>query len=195
MKKTKEDILWEKIVKAYETDKIACALSYLRLFQANFEPDIRCWSLMADIMIEFCRFDEAQAAIDKAWQLAQGDKKLESVICSRYGNFYREKGDHAKAVEWYQKAVDIDCGQDNLVILGTALFQMSRFDEARSRFEQAIAVNESTADEAYFNLGSVFFVQEDYDNAQDSYQKALKIESGNFHAKAKLADIKELKNI
>ncbi len=195
MKKTKEDILWEKIVKSYESDNIACALHYVRLYLDNFQPDIRCWSLMADIMIEFCRFDEAETAIEKAWQLAIGDKKLESVICSRYGNLFREKGDHAKAAEWYQKAVDIDCGQDNMVVLGTVLFQMSSFDKARSCFEQAITINEKTADEAYFNLGSVYFVQEQYDKAEECYQNTLKIEANNHHAKAKLADIRELKKL
>ena len=145
MKKTKEDILWEKIVKAYETNKIACTLHYLKLYQENFSDDVRCLSLLADIMIEFCQYDKAKDLLDQAWHLSGENGQFQASTALRYGNFYREKGEISNSIEWYQKAADIDGGQDYLVMLGTAQFQLAQFDQAAQSFEKAVAINEKNS--------------------------------------------------
>lgn len=195
MKKTKEDILWDKVVNAWQTDKSACALHYLNLYQQNFPDHIRCHTMLADLLIEFCQFDKARTTLDKAFQLTGDDNKLKAAVAIRYGNLCREIGDHKQAADWYEKAFVAHNCQDNLVILGTQYFQLADFEKARQSFEQAVAMDECCADEAYFNLGSVYFVQQQFDKAEECYQKSLKIQPDNPAAKAKLADLRELKTL
>ncbi len=195
MKKTKEDILWDKVVNAWQTDKSACALHYLEMYKQNFPDHIRCHTMMADLMVEFCQFDKARETLDYAWKLAGDDAKLKAAVAIRYGNLCREAGDHKQAVDWYKQAVAAHNCQDNLVILGTQYFQLGELTLACQAFEQAAALDECCADEAYFNLGSVYFVQQQFDKAEQCYQKSLKIQPDNPAAKAKLADLKELKTL
>ncbi len=73
-----------------------------------------------------------------------------------------------------------------LRILGIALSRLGELDAARETLERAFALDPSDAETAN-NLGTVFFAQKDWANAERSFAKAVEIRPGFLSAQDNLA--------
>jgi tetratricopeptide (TPR) repeat protein len=91
------------------------------------------------------------------------------------GTAYRYKGLHNRAIEHYQRAIQLDpdyaYAYNNL---GTAYRSRGQTDRAIENFRKAITLNPSYAD-AYNNLGSVYYSLGQTDRAIEHFKQAVQI--------------------
>lgn len=120
------------------------------------------------------RFGEAREHLDGAITLQPANP---AFICQA-GHIARLQDDHATAIRYYRKALEID--QDNLealINLGISLRRTGALDDAVQIYEQAMAINDSIP-ELHNNLGSVLLLKNRFQDALEHFQQAVKLNPG-----------------
>ena len=116
-----------------------------------------------------------------------GEKYNQALMYNQLGLAYEDRGDYDRALEWYEKSVEIkkDIG-DRAGLAATynniASIHYNRGDykSALQRFEEAAKILEELGDRAelattYNNIGEVYRACGDYDRALEWHDKARKI--------------------
>jgi len=89
------------------------------------------------------------------------------------GNIELDSANYNKAIEYYQKSIEVDSNYFNAYYnLGLAFMQLSDFDSAIKYCRKAITKNDTIAD-TYFLLGSVYAEKQDFDNAIKMYKDGI----------------------
>ena len=114
-----------------------------------------------------------------------------SAVAAYNHAYYLDKdGQYEKALEQYQKALDLGITAPEEVHLNVANLQMDALqnnDEAKRHLEAAIAINPEYA-QAHFNLGNLAERLGDREGARRCFEKCLEIDPQNDYALARLAD-------
>ncbi|MER3447342.1 MAG: hypothetical protein C4291_11085 [Candidatus Dadabacteria bacterium] len=164
------------------------------------------------------RIDEAEAAARRALELDPNDAEsyyvlwatsgrdpespyikkaleLDPKLVVAYiglGNAYLfNKGNYAKATEYYRKAVEITNSPQLHNYLGTSLRTQGYFDEAVSEYLKAIELDPNYAP-AYMNLGATFLYMSKFGDSINEEQKAISLNSNDPEAYYHLARALEL---
>lgn len=133
------------------------------------------------------KFDEAIASFQKI--LDKHPKML--TILFKVGDCYREKGEHDKGVEIYQKVIAIAKEKENKSIqaqalgnIGAICFAKNELEKANSYFQQAIDIDPKDEILAY-NVAEINFNNNNVDAAIKYYKLAssIKPEWGEPHIK------------
>jgi protein O-mannosyl-transferase len=105
------------------------------------------------------------------------------------GNFCRDSGKIPLAMEWYQKALQLNPGyvkaHHNLADI---LKTQGRLSEAASHYNRILQIDPNRV-EAYFNLGTVFQLQGKLDRAEDYYHRALSLDPNHISSHNNLGAI------
>jgi tetratricopeptide (TPR) repeat protein len=126
---------------------------------------------------------QLQAAVDAFSKAAELDPKQDAVF-GRLAEAYltlggqktgaEQEAAYAKAVENYQKAIDIRPTESGYVNnYGTALVKMKKIPEAQAAFEKAASMDPPNAYKYYYNLGAVLMNQNQMDAAGLAFKKAI----------------------
>lgn len=112
----------------------------------------------------------------------------------RLGNLYMDAGMFDKAVDYYKRALEVEPGNADLrTDMGTCLRQMGRIDEALVQFRQSVA-GDPKHWKGWFNLGIVHLYDlGEYENAEESFAKALELNPGSFDMSAVRKEIEKVK--
>lgn len=131
------------------------------------------------------RGDEAIQALQTADQLDDGD----AAACFHLGNFYRNKGDKARAEQFFRRAVSLRPefaeAHNNL---GLLLQESGEAARAAECFEKALS-SDPGMDAAHTNLGSSRVREGWMESAIDSFQRALEINPGSAEAWNNLGNV------
>lgn len=115
-----------------------------------------------------------------AQKLDEIDKRLKKSVGNssdylRLGNVRFDQGDYLKAIEYYEKALELEPHYvDAWVNIGGALGNLGQHDEAIKAYNKAIEIKPNIA-EAWFNKGNSLCDLEQYDKAIEAYNKAIDI--------------------
>jgi tetratricopeptide (TPR) repeat protein len=103
--------------------------------------------------------------------------------------YYNSKN-YKRAEIAYRKALELDPGYTPAIgKLALSLVAQKKYVSAEKKFKQAIRAEPSRADH-YLNLGHFYYyLKKNYKKAQNSYQKALKLNPRLIKAKTNLRDI------
>ncbi len=118
----------------------------------------------------------------------------EEKLTKSYNNLglaYNNKGDYEKAIEYYQKALEIEeskLGRDHpdtalsYINLGTAYSNEGDYGKAIENYQKALEITESKLGKdhpdtaaSYNNLGTAYLYKGDYNKAIEYHKKALEI--------------------
>jgi tetratricopeptide (TPR) repeat protein len=107
----------------------------------------------------------------------------------RLGSFYQERGNHAKALKAFQKAIDIDpfhAGAYNG--MGISFDHLKEFSLAQSCYRKALEILPDS-DQVYNNLGYSYLLQNKIELAIESFNKAISLNGDNarYHRNLQLA--------
>lgn len=107
----------------------------------------------------------------------------------RLGSFYQERGNHAKALKAFQKAIDIDpfhAGAYNG--MGISFDHLKEFSLAQSCYRKALEILPDS-DQVYNNLGYSYLLQNKIELALESFNKAISLNGDNarYHRNLQLA--------
>lgn len=104
-----------------------------------------------------------------------------TAIQSR-GDYYRETGQHEKAIADYQQGITLDKNNVSLPKnFGKLLFEMGRFDQALTMFNSAIAIDD-TDPELFLNRGAAYAALKQFQNAVDDFTKTLELDPNESEA-------------
>ncbi len=93
------------------------------------------------------------------------------------GLAYNKLSNYEEAIKWYLQAIKIEEAADYYNGLGTANQNLDRNIIAEKYFKKAIALD-SAHYRAWYNLGSIYFNQKNFDQAAGYYLESVKIDSG-----------------
>ncbi|HCN13485.1 tetratricopeptide repeat protein [Alistipes sp.] len=125
-----------------------------------------------------------------------GAQQLPERGLVRRGNRSYARGDYARAIERYERALKAAPGSFEATYdLGNALCRAERFDQSEQTLARAAADTLRTDDEraeAFYNLGNAQFSQQKYKEALESYKQSLRLAPADMEAKYNYAYTKKL---
>jgi tetratricopeptide (TPR) repeat protein len=158
---------------------------------------------LANIGLVYSSKKEFTKALDyynKALKIKQdiGDKRAVAIILSNIAQIYNDKNENINALQYYEKALKIDeIVEDNkgLIALnyagiGSVYKKQGDFYNAKEYYVKALNIAQTIKDKVLIssiliNIGTLYFVQKNYEVAENSLQEALKtaIEIGDLNNK------------
>lgn len=108
--------------------------------------------------------------------------KNEAALAS----YYSSKGEHAKALEYFEKSLEKSPNNEAVLIqAGWAYFNLNQYDQAIATFEKLAEAHPKVVD-AYTGRGWIYFKQLDYDQAMQYFAQALDVDKNSADAYAGL---------
>ena len=112
--------------------------------------------------------------IKNAGNLLKSHKDL-SILPNLIGASYAGKKDHVNAISFFQKAIEIEPNNNEILNnLGKSQIELNQFEESISSFKQSLKIDKKNFD-TFFNLGIALFELGYYDEALDNYLIAISL--------------------
>lgn len=127
------------------------------------------------------QYKEAAAAFEQALTLAK--EKNIPVVLSRLADSYAKAKENDKAVETYQKAIQLtpdDAALHNN--LGSVYASTGKLPEAQAEFEKAATLDPTNAGRYYFNVGAIMYNSGKMDDALTAFKKVISLDPKNADA-------------
>jgi tetratricopeptide (TPR) repeat protein len=127
------------------------------------------------------QYKEAAAAFEQALTMAK--EKNIPVVLSRLADSYAKAKENDKAVETYQKAIQLtpdDAALHNN--LGSVYASTGKLPEAQAEFEKAATLDPTNAGRYYFNVGAIMYNSGKMDEALTAFKKVISLDPKNADA-------------
>jgi tetratricopeptide (TPR) repeat protein len=99
------------------------------------------------------------------------------------GNAFGKNGDDVQAEMYYRKAIALKPNDEKAYLnLGTALKSQKRYEEALSSYSRAVALGSGNSVQLHNNLSHLYMELQQYSEAVQHAQEALKIDRYNYNA-------------
>jgi len=162
------DYVWKYIslLEAIFSEKI-----YKILLRFKEKEDRESFSDMLEAVVEV-----DSELLEKIETIFQNYAELElDEIYKNIGNSYYQKGEYEKALEYYQKAININPKHTSAHYnIGIIYQNRNEDDKALEYYQKAININPKYVD-AYNNIGIIYQNRNEDDKALEYYQKAINI--------------------
>lgn len=114
--------------------------------------------------------------------------KEDPVLYNNAGNAYRDSGIYQKAVDSYQKSIDLDAHQTNAYnnLANMLIYTMNELEIGIGVYEKAISSNPENAEQFLISIASAYEQNNDKANAVKKYNEVLQLNQYNTVAKSAL---------
>jgi tetratricopeptide (TPR) repeat protein len=127
------------------------------------------------------QYKDAAAAYEQALALAK--EKNVPVVLSRLADTYAKAKENDKAVETYQKALQLTPDDPALHNnLGSVYASTGKLPEAQAEFEKAATLDPTNAGRYYFNIGAIMYNTGKMDEALAAFKKVISLDPKNADA-------------
>jgi Flp pilus assembly protein TadD len=168
----------------YKKAKFANSFKW-RLIENGVARDIAD-ELTQSLVLHLSRSQVPALTRDSAAEPGDRPDPAKAQVAFHRGNKSFSKGAFAEAVEYYEKAVELNPSHaDSVNNLGAALLELGQIRDAEQCFCQAIAMKPGNPD-AYVNLGALQAGIGDLAGSEDSLRQALKLKPNNLDARVNL---------
>ena len=127
------------------------------------------------------QYKEAAAMYEQALALAK--EKNIPVVLARLADSYSKAKENDKAVETYQKALELS--PDDAALhnnLGSVYASTGKLPEAQVEFEKAATLDPTNAGRYYFNIGAIMYNSGKMDEALSAFKKVISLDPKNAEA-------------
>lgn len=132
------------------------------------------------------KLDEAMKNYNES--LANGDESCWASVYNGIGNVYFYQGEYAKALEIYEKALEIKQSENSPDIyvvynnIGACYEKQGKYAKALEKYQESLRQKKNLLGDAhtelassYENIGRLYTLQKEYDKALEELKKGLKI--------------------
>ncbi len=113
-----------------------------------------------------------------AFEESLADESL-ILLFKNYGDTLYFQRRYEEAVEQYNRALELDSSQDQVLNnRGTCFQEMERYKEAMVDYDSCLAIN-SENETCYINRARVHLKNEDFDASLQDYNRAVELDPGN----------------
>lgn len=146
-------------------------------------PDILF--LMAQIGISQKYFEDAIPLLEKALAIVPQRSDIRSAL----GESYFMSGKIDKAIEEFDKSIEIESSVRTFAFLGISYTHLGRFDEAKQNFQNGLKLDPHNSF-CLFHLGYIAKLQGDTTSAEAIFQKVLRTDPDFPYALIELANLR-----
>jgi serine/threonine-protein kinase len=136
---------------------------------AELEPTAdRAWVGLADALARLNRISDAE----NTYRQAMAADPNSVFVCERFGAFYLQQAEYAKAAGLFQKAIGL--APESYIDysnLGAAYLYLGNYSAAIDAFEQSLKLRPAAG--AYANLGTAYYQSRKFADAAHNYELAL----------------------
>ena len=145
---------------------------------------------LGEALSDLSQYDEAEAAFQRA--LDHSPNEISHFAHRALGNLHKSLRDWPAAERFYQLAmVGREHDATDHIYLGACYARQGRFDEAEAQHRRGTECSEGCIDEAWLNLGLVLRAKCRYEEAAESFERALEIDPDYLAAAEALADVEK----
>jgi tetratricopeptide (TPR) repeat protein len=141
--------------------------------------------LMARVSMTQNYFEDAIPLLESGLKIAPERADLRAAL----GESYFMAGKTEKAIEEFQKLIEIDPSARSYAFMGLSYRHLGRFDEARKYFEEGLKKDPHNTS-CLFNIGYIDERQGNYTQAEKSFQQVLQINPDFPEALMELANLR-----
>jgi len=147
-------------------------------FREGLRRDPTNISMRHNLILCLMHLDRSEEAIMAADTLIEASPKYAPAMAMR-SDLLWEKGDSLGALEWVNKAVDINRYDPSMLHRrGMMLARMESYEEAESDLDRAIYLDPGDAD-VYITRAMVRYFRDNLNGALSDYDMCIRIDSGN----------------
>ena len=183
--------LYDALEAAQENDQVASAcVLYETILTLEDEENVSATLLYVADLIDLGNPGQAEATLLRVEELCEGE--LESEWHAAFGHLNHHRGRFEEAERNYRMAHELrtDRGDFLLLAAGSA-FQRGEAAKAEYLVREALKYQCEQA-EAFTNLGTYLASQRRFEEARESFKKALKLDRDNEFAHEWLADLDQV---
>lgn len=154
----------------------ATAHELVRAYTRRYPRDVGGWVVLAGLLSEFARHDEAVQALRRGERLAKSRPSKEAPddrFAVQWGRLYQQKKDFRRAQMMFRRAVSLRPCATNLTCLAEVLVLQGQHTEARLHLQRALRLGPDDPSLAYYQLGLVARARGDYAEALESFDAAI----------------------
>ncbi|CAF0951271.1 unnamed protein product [Didymodactylos carnosus] len=178
---------WQKASKYYQ-------YQLQQLNDKNSYSAGRCYRGLGNIAYETGNYDLGIIYDEKALKIFLSLSNVDKAISICYNNLglgFQHKKDYEKALEYYNKCLEIDkriCGPESIEVaisynnIGYLYYNQEKIDNALVFYNRALEIREKylpsdhyALARTYVNIGTVYHKQKEYEKALSCFQKSLDI--------------------
>jgi len=179
--------------RAHEAEAVLRRAATLAVASGSREAMVAAWSLLASVLADEGRVDEAAEKLELARGSARGmdDTRMQAALAHNGGLVLARRGRLEDAIASFEHAIVLNTevyGPQHREVavnrgaLGHELRRAGRIDDARTQLELALMIMDETSGELHpFNgqvlqsLGQLHVVAGDFDRADRAYARALAV--------------------
>jgi tetratricopeptide (TPR) repeat protein len=151
----------------------SCAIDYFRIVTEQASWNVEPWIRLGGILFDNHNYAEAAQEMEKAVKSFPDEYVINVIL----GLSYAQEGVHDLAEVYLAKAVKLNPNDFNsLFAYGFTLNRLDKKDEAIKYLKMALRIN-SESPEVHSLLGSIYSEKKMYKECDESYEKALAIDS------------------
>lgn len=184
------DINWfNKAMNHNENGESAQALLSINFYCEQNPDDVSGLIAKAMINTELSNFSEAEKVLKSIDLNKNSSAKFLQIYYTEWASLYKAKNELEKAIEFYDKRINISPDETGGYILkGAALAKLGKYEEAKDEHLKATQL-EGNPEEAFTNLGLILRAELNLGEAKAAFENSLKIISNDESVEKNLEDV------
>ncbi len=180
--------LQQQLVTASDNQWYATTVKLADEYLAEHPDSIKALLDKGHALTKMARYEEALPVFESAIEKL-GDQSPDAIY-GEIGNLYRDQGNFAKAIEYYQRQIDADPEDvTGRIFLGTLQYQQGAFEAAQETLRLGLTSAVGCVEELRYALGCVLRSMGKFEEAKAEFEFVLRIAPGDALAKNALKDL------
>lgn len=179
----------QEIISASDAGLHATTVRLVQAYVQDHPESAKAWLDLGHSLGHLARYEEAQAAFEKAIELA-GDGPVDAIY-GEIGHLFRAQGNLDEAAAWYQKQIDADSKDaTGYLFLGNLKRSLGDTPASIATLTSALECEFGCMEEVHYALGLAYRNADQMVDAKNHFEKAIALDAKFAAAKVALKDVK-----